>query len=148
MTTPDPITVLRDLLTFWRSFDGPATFDEIRHPAIEAAKALVDPAATTTRARVSRWRCPECGSPKVQIGLPAWHREYGLDGEPGELEYVETDAAADVMWWYCEDCGETESGLPELNDPDVHPGSCKCRDCADAKGDWAYHDRLDRKEDA
>lgn len=67
-------------------------------------------------ARISRWKCPSCGSPKVQISLPTWYREYGLDDQPGELEMVETDSAADVLWWWCEDCQETESGLPELNE--------------------------------
>lgn len=118
----DPVAVLRDLLAFWREFDGHATFDQIDHPVMREARAIAGlDLATTTRAnesRVSRWRCPKCGSPRVQIGLPAWHREYGLDDQPGELEYVETDAAADVLWWYCEACEETDGGLPELNDPD------------------------------
>jgi hypothetical protein len=70
------------------------------------------------RARVSRWKCPLCGSPKVQISLPAWHREYGLDDQPGSLEYIATDADADVMWWYCEACEMCEDGLPELNEPE------------------------------
>lgn len=57
----------------------------------------------------SRWKCPECGSTKVQIGLPAWHTET----QDYELTYVETDAEADIMWWYCPDCDESDSGAPE-----------------------------------
>lgn len=63
---------------------------------------------TTNLPENPRWKCPECGSLKVQIGLPAWHYE-GRDS----LVYVETDAEADIMWWYCEDCQETDSGQPE-----------------------------------
>lgn len=56
----------------------------------------------------NRWRCRECGSDKVQIALPAWFRE-DVDHE---LTYIEADAEADVLWWVCEDCGESDSGAP------------------------------------
>jgi hypothetical protein len=56
----------------------------------------------------SRWACPKCKSLNVQVALPAWHRETaGLN-----LEFVETDAEADVLFWFCEDCEESDSGMP------------------------------------
>lgn len=58
-----------------------------------------------------RWKCPECGSVNVQIGLPAWHYE----GKDCELEYIETDFEAQIMWWYCESCKESGDGAPEEN---------------------------------
>lgn len=57
----------------------------------------------------SRWKCPECGSHDVQISLPTWYREK----TDGQLEFVETDAEADVMWWYCPDCDESGMGQPD-----------------------------------
>jgi hypothetical protein len=56
----------------------------------------------------SRWKCPQCSSKNVQIGLPAWHTET----TDMVLTYVETDSEADIMWWYCADCGESDSGHP------------------------------------
>ncbi len=56
----------------------------------------------------SRWACPACGSHDVQVSLPAWHRE----SCSLELQYLETDAEASVMWWYCNDCDESGTGEP------------------------------------
>lgn len=60
----------------------------------------------------SKWKCPECGSTKVQIALPAWHHEK----QDGAVAHIETDTAADILWWFCEGCGEARSGEPELNE--------------------------------
>lgn len=56
-----------------------------------------------------RWRCPHCKSTNVQISLPTWFHET----QDGELQMVEPDAEAEILWWYCEDCDETDSDAPE-----------------------------------
>lgn len=67
---------------------------------------------TTKRPRLkNRWRCPSCKGTKVQVGLPAWF----IEREDYSLRQVEIDAEADIMWWYCPDCGETDTGSPEPN---------------------------------
>jgi hypothetical protein len=58
---------------------------------------------------VSRWRCPCCKSRNVQVSLPTWYRE----SMTHDLQFVDTDAEADIAWWYCDDCGETDSGIPD-----------------------------------
>lgn len=55
-----------------------------------------------------RWRCPACGSTKVQISLPTWYRET----RGYELEFQQTDEGADPLWWICDDCEETGKGEP------------------------------------
>jgi len=71
----------------------------------EKLESLTDSTSTSN----SRWKCPHCGSPDVQIGLPAWHTE----SKDFEVRYVETDLEADIMWWYCPNCDESGSGQPE-----------------------------------
>lgn len=56
----------------------------------------------------SKWKCPACGSHNVQISLPTWYKET----QDGQLEAVEVDSEADVLWWWCEDCDESELGEP------------------------------------
>lgn len=58
---------------------------------------------------IGRWKCPKCKSLDVEISLPAWH----FESKELELTYVETDAEAQPLAWYCNDCGETDSGAPE-----------------------------------
>lgn len=58
----------------------------------------------------SRWTCPECRSPKVQISLPSWH----VETSDGHLVFVEADAEAAPRYWYCEDCSESGNGEPTL----------------------------------
>lgn len=58
-----------------------------------------------------RWRCPECKSTHVQIGLPAWHSET----KDFKLTYIETDFEAQIMWWYCLNCDESGHGQPDEN---------------------------------
>jgi hypothetical protein len=74
-------------------------------------KAGVSPPAqvSTTRAREpSRWACPHCSGRNVQVSMPTWYYEAtGFD-----LTFVETDTEAEVMFWYCEDCQESDSGQP------------------------------------
>jgi hypothetical protein len=56
----------------------------------------------------SRWACPKCQSRNVQVAIVAWHHESaGLN-----LTYVETDGEAEVRYWFCEDCEESDSGEP------------------------------------
>ena len=57
----------------------------------------------------SRWVCPHCGSENVQISLPTWYKE----DTAYQLTFVNTDSEAHVLWWYCEDCEETDSGFPK-----------------------------------
>jgi hypothetical protein len=57
----------------------------------------------------SRWKCPKCGSTHVQVSLPTWYRETS----EGTLIMVTTDGEADVQFWYCEECEESDSGEPE-----------------------------------
>lgn len=64
MTTPTD--VLRDVLTFWREFDGPETFDEIRHPALDAALALVGPIAPATITPTDQWSPEELAAMAAQ----------------------------------------------------------------------------------
>jgi hypothetical protein len=69
--------------------------------------ALAEVNAPRPRAE-SRWACPKCKSLNVQVALPAWHHESaGLN-----LTYVETDGEAEVLYWFCEDCEESDSGEP------------------------------------
>jgi hypothetical protein len=58
----------------------------------------------------SRWKCPQCGSPKVQIRLPVWFTEY----QDGELVQVNIDEEADPEAYYCERCYACEKGAPVL----------------------------------
>lgn len=60
-----------------------------------------------------KWKCPLCGDTNVQISLPAWHTET----EDGELTYVETDTEAEVKYWYCEKCNESDFGEPDRVNP-------------------------------
>jgi rubrerythrin len=66
----------------------------------------------TIKLKDRRWKCPLCGSKKIQVGLPAWHYE----SKNHSLEYIETDVEADIMWWFCESCGESAGGCPEENE--------------------------------
>lgn len=75
-------------------------------PTIRAQTGRATVTENTSR---SRWRCPNCGSEKVQISLPVWFREYA----DGELVEVEVDAEAEIRWWYCDDCDESDDGAPE-----------------------------------
>ncbi len=61
-----------------------------------------------------RWKCPCCESTNVQISFPTWYHETvtGKDQAGADLEFVETDAEADILWWYCENCEESDSGSP------------------------------------
>jgi hypothetical protein len=78
--------------------------------ALEAARGEVN----ATRAREpSRWLCPKCLSDRVQIGLPAWFTE----SADLNLRYVEVDAEAEIMWWNCLDCDETDGGRPTEAQP-------------------------------
>jgi hypothetical protein len=56
----------------------------------------------------SRWKCRECGSHDVQISLPTWYTET----REGELEIVDTDTEAEVLWWYCTACEASALGDP------------------------------------
>lgn len=121
-----------------------------KHPAWDRAKEairrLTGGTATATRAparaRASRWACPKCGSHNVQVALPAWFREApGLD-----LEYVEADGDADVLFWSCGSCEESDSGEPvDLLHPYGLPSD------PDDRGDWEHERRkakeLDRRLD-
>lgn len=123
------------------------------HPAWDRAKEairrLTGAAATATRARAmqdgpgeSRWACPKCGSHDVQVALPAWFREAPWF----DLEYIEADASADVLFWSCGSCDESGSGEPvDL----LHPYGLPA-DPGD-RGDWEHERRkakeLDRRLD-
>jgi hypothetical protein len=58
---------------------------------------------------MSRWKCRECGSHEVQISLPAWYHE---DAD-GRLQYVQVDAEAEPMYWYCDSCQAGGRGRPD-----------------------------------
>jgi hypothetical protein len=59
-----------------------------------------------------RWRCPACKGTNVQVSYPTWYREKA----DYTLEKLETDQEAEILWWYCNDCDETDCGEPEEND--------------------------------
>ena len=82
--------------------------------AKDAARAAIEKA---TAPIVSRWRCPCCKSLNVQISLPTWYYETTAH----DLDFVETDSDADISWWYCEDCSETDSGTPNDTLEDLEP---------------------------
>jgi hypothetical protein len=62
----------------------------------------------------SKWRCPECASPNVEISLPVWFTE----DQSGHLTQVSIDDGADPLWWYCQDCEATDGGAPARNEED------------------------------
>lgn len=94
----------RDFLAWFETFEGKAVVAEINCEELTALRAALDPPAM-----VSRWCCPACKSRNVQISLPHWFYE----SQDNELIPVEVDGEADISWWYCEDCDETDSGSPE-----------------------------------
>lgn len=47
--------------------------------------------------------CSQCGSPRVEISLPAWF-------DANTHEQTGTDDEADAMYTYCHDCDEARSG--------------------------------------
>lgn len=55
-----------------------------------------------------RWRCPKCSSDKVQIALPTYYRET-VDFD---LEFQDTATDGEILYWYCEECGGSDSGKP------------------------------------
>lgn len=62
----------------------------------------------------NRWRCPQCKGTNVQVSLPTWY----IETEDYDLNFVETDGEADIMWFYCPDCDCSEHGEPEENTSD------------------------------
>lgn len=67
-------------------------------------------------AKTPRWQCPKCDGTNVQISMPTWYTET----TDYELTFVEPDVEAEVLWWYCMDCDETDSGEPAEFDPDAN----------------------------
>ena len=63
---------------------------------------------TKPKADSLRWKCPRCGSTKVQISKPTWYYETRYL----EMKMVETDHEAQILWWYCLNCDESDSGEP------------------------------------
>ena len=54
----------------------------------------------------------------------------------GQVEFLVADGApADLV------------EVVTMEEDRVHPTKCRCRDCADAYGDWLYHSRLDKSQD-
>lgn len=54
-----------------------------------------------------------CGSRKVQVVLPAFF----VDGGPASgLLYIEPDEGAEIRAWYCPDCDDSDSGMPDEAD--------------------------------
>jgi hypothetical protein len=84
--------------------------------SVEAAEAQqagqgagsATPELVNTSRAPGRWQCPSCGGSNVQISLPTWYRET----RGGELELVEADSEAHILWYYCDDCDDSESGQP------------------------------------
>jgi hypothetical protein len=70
-----------------------------------------------------RWKCSDCGSTNVQVSLPTWYTETLDKIEP--LEMVETDSDAEVMYWWCVDCENTEPAI-DMNDYDPTPYCLHC----------------------
>lgn len=65
----------------------------------------MDAAKNTTN---SRWMCPVCSSPDVQIALPVWFRETrGFD-----LQQQQVDEGAEPIRWICGHCEAWGSGEP------------------------------------
>jgi rubredoxin len=63
---------------------------------------------TLTAQLRSRWKCPQCGSHRVHIRLPAWFTETAA----GDLNQISIDFEADPQGWYCERCYGCEEGPP------------------------------------
>lgn len=57
----------------------------------------------------NRWQCPACHGRNVQISLPARH----IENTDFTIKYIETDIEAEILWWYCPDCNESDTGQPE-----------------------------------
>lgn len=85
-------------------------YRQMRDAAWKAARAAIEKHDAPL---ISRWRCPCCKSLNVQVSLPTWYHESRLPSGMTELHFVETDSEADISWWFCEDCEETDSGQPE-----------------------------------
>ena len=105
--------ILRGFVVNERHMNDPE-LRPVRDRLFALARAAIDPAwlppeVNTTPAREEgRWACPKCDGRHVQVALPAWHRETaGLN-----LDYVETDGEAEVLYWYCEDCEAEGQGEP------------------------------------
>jgi hypothetical protein len=108
MSAPDLKTSAVAFLAWFETFIGKQAFAEINCEQLTNLRAALDPPAL-----VSRWRCPCCKSLNVQVNLPTWYHEARLPSGMTDLVFVETDGEADISWWYCEDCEETDSGNPE-----------------------------------
>jgi Zn finger protein HypA/HybF involved in hydrogenase expression len=61
----------------------------------------------------SKWACPHCGSQNVQISLPTWYTE----SADFTLTLVDTNTEAEVLWYWCPDCEQTDDGEPTRTDP-------------------------------
>lgn len=104
-----------NFLGWFETFIGKETFAEIRCDQLDALRREITAA---TRPVESRWRCPCCKSLNVQVSLPTWYYE-SVDHD---LIFADTDAEADISWWYCQDCDETDNGQPEdVLDDEVSP---------------------------
>lgn len=81
-------------------------------PIMRAARAALTKAGIATEPAVvdpPRWRCPCCKGTNVQISFPTWYRET----RDNDLQYIDVDSEAEILWWYCDDCDETDIGSPE-----------------------------------
>lgn len=103
--------------TVWTHPPDPQDAKDLPCPACKDIWEVIERAegtqpANATRARAMqagpRWACPECRGTNVQISLPAWHTETA----DLELKYVETDDGAEALWWWCEDCQDSQGGQP------------------------------------
>jgi hypothetical protein len=99
---PAMLEALRAVAEFWAGGDAPAELTAQINAALDQAGAVVSEPA------LPKWRCPACKSTHVQISLPTWYHE-----TTDELVFVETDAEADIKWFYCADCDYSVDGEPE-----------------------------------
>jgi hypothetical protein len=113
----DALKVLRDLVVTKALHDqlevllpldptAEERYRQMRDAAWKAARELIEKMDVHF---VNRWRCPKCKSRNVQVSLPTWYYE----SMTHDMVPVEVDSEADISWWYCEDCEETDSGAPE-----------------------------------
>jgi hypothetical protein len=94
--------------------DASAAFGYLDGDALDLAKDQARAVLANIDAPIaSRWRCPHCKSLHVQVSFPTWYHESINVGGDTDLLFVETDAEADISWWYCEDCDESDDGQPE-----------------------------------
>jgi hypothetical protein len=107
-----PEAAAREALRIQRKPDSTATVFDVGVPGDDPIR--IDLEEAQSEKALPRWKCPCCDSPNVQVSFPTWYHETvtGPEQASADLEFVETDSEADISWWYCENCDESDNGSP------------------------------------